>query len=68
MRGESWPAAAIYRQTVEFSHFLANNNSHRNLYGSAAFPGMIRLCIAEDQEFAALHSRGLDICPVSTVI
>jgi len=48
--------------------FLANNRNHRNLNRSAAFPGMIRLCIAGDHASAALHSRGLDICRKSIVI
>ena len=53
---------------VGSSHFLANNSSHRNLYGRATFARMTRLCIAQDHETATLHSRGLDICRKLTVI
>jgi len=41
--------------------YPADNGNHSNLYGSATFPRMIRLCIAQDHETAALHSSGLDI-------
>ena len=46
----------VRRLTVEILKFPAGNSDQGNLRGSAAAPGMSRLCIPGDHARAALHS------------